>query len=59
MEQMFEPFFTTKPFVEGAGLGLSSVHGIVEKCNGFINVHSEINNGTIFDVFFPAYKIQT
>ncbi|MDZ4051489.1 MAG: ATP-binding protein [Limnobacter sp.] len=49
----FEPFFTTKG-ERGTGLGLSMVYGIVQRANGFMEIHSEPNKGTIVDLFFPV-----
>ncbi len=54
IDRIFDPYYTTKGIVQGAGMGLSIVYGIVKSHGGAITVDSEPGRGTVINLFFPA-----
>ncbi len=55
IENIFTPFFTTKP--KGTGLGLATVHNIVQRLGGKVEVRSQLNEGTCIRLEFPASRL--
>lgn len=55
-ERIFDPFFSTKDVDQGSGMGLSIVYGIIKRHDGAIEVSSQKNKGTIFEVLLPAIE---
>jgi CheY-like chemotaxis protein len=53
LRRAFDPFFSTKAPGFGSGLGLSTVHGIVEQNGGSVTVESEPGRGSRFSVYLP------
>ena len=51
-QKIFDPYFTTK--AGGTGLGLASVHSIISKHNGKIEVTSAVGKGTTFTFYLPS-----
>jgi PAS domain S-box-containing protein len=51
LDKLFTPFFTTKEKGKGIGLGLSVVHGIIERHHGKITIQSNPVDGTTFSIF--------
>jgi two-component system, cell cycle sensor histidine kinase and response regulator CckA len=58
LDKLYEPFFTTKKMQKGTGLGLSINYGIIQKHQGFIDVHSEVGKGSAFEIYLPVPQIE-
>jgi len=52
-EKALEPFFSTKGN-SGTGLGLSQVYGFVERSNGFLDINSQLAQGTKITLYLPV-----
>ena len=53
LSKVTDPFYTTKSIGEGAGLGLSVVHGFAKKAGGQLRLQSEVDVGTRVDLVLP------
>ena len=51
--KIFCPFNSSKDTTCGTGLGLHIVQQLVHYHEGFIEIHGELNKGTIFNIFIP------
>ena len=54
LERIFEPYFSTREMGTGTGLGLATVHGIVENHKGVIFAESSPGKGAKFSILLPA-----
>ena len=56
LQFVFEPFYRGKntEHIKGHGIGLSLVHKIMQLHKGAIHIESELKNGTIVTISFPA-----
>ncbi len=52
LKYIFDPYYTTKD--RGNGLGLTICYSIIKQHNGLIDVISNPDSGTIFNIYLPA-----
>lgn len=57
LERVFEPFYTKKIMGRsGTGLGLAVVWNVLLDHDGYIDLKSGPNDGTVFELFFPITR---
>ena len=57
LERIFEPFYSKKVMGKsGTGLGMAVVWGTVKDHSGYIDVRSEVGQGSRFTLYFPAAR---
>jgi signal transduction histidine kinase len=56
LPRIFDPFFTTREAGQGAGLGLSIAHSIINKHRGTISIDSEDGKGTSVFIKLPVLQ---
>jgi PAS domain S-box-containing protein len=52
--RIFEPFYTTNSLKQGVGMGMTVVYGLVKEQEGFIEVNSQPQEGSLFKIYFPG-----
>ena len=55
--RLFDPFFTTKPIGKGTGLGLSQIVRFTRQAGGFVQLESEVGQGTTVRLWLPRHEI--
>lgn len=56
-DRIFEMFYRAHETSEGSGLGLYIVKEVVERMGGAVSVHSQLGDGSVFQVTFPNQPV--
>ncbi|ETR68763.1 MAG: multi-sensor hybrid histidine kinase [Candidatus Magnetoglobus multicellularis str. Araruama] len=56
MDKIFNPYFTTKQ--KGSGLGLATSYSIIKRHLGHIQVHSQLNQGSVFTIYLKGSMVE-
>jgi len=56
LPRIFDPYFSTKTNSKNSGLGLATVHSIIQRHHGHIEVTSQLGKGTTFRLWLPTAK---
>jgi CheY-like chemotaxis protein len=60
LKRIYEPFYSRKVMGKsGTGLGMAVVWGTIEDHKGHITLESKENEGTLFQLLFPAENVDT
>jgi two-component system cell cycle sensor histidine kinase/response regulator CckA len=59
LQHIFEPFFSTKRAGRGTGLGLAVVDSAIKMHSGWIEVKSQVGQGSTFSIYLPANTAAT
>jgi PAS domain S-box-containing protein len=59
LQKIFDPYYTTKPLgiQKGMGLGLAICYSIIKKHDGFIDVESNVDEGTKISIYLPTANL--
>jgi two-component system, sensor histidine kinase and response regulator len=58
LPKIFQAYFSTKGEHQGTGLGLNIVQRLVKEAKGVLHAHSEVGQGTTFNLYFPAAALK-
>jgi PAS domain S-box-containing protein len=59
VKRIFEPFYSKKVMGRsGTGLGMAVIWSTVKDHRGYIDVHTELGEGTRFDLYFPITRME-
>lgn len=56
LPRVFDPSFTTKGAGKGNGLGLARAMDIIQEHQGWLEVESQVGQGTCFRIYLPARR---